>query len=103
MHEFGAEKAHFDLKARRWLKRVRAPAMRGLWTLWGPVKLRPKVLKSTQERLSDHWVASGLQEDVREVDMISEAKKHILTSQLGHGQSVHALRLCAVSGLCRAW
>ena len=77
--------------------------MRRLWTLWGPVKLRPEVLKSTQERLSDHWVASGLQEDVREVCMNLEPKKHILTSHLGHGWNVHELRLCAVSGPWRPW
>ena len=72
--------------------------MRRVWTLLTLVKLGPEVLKSTHGRLSDHWVASGLQEDVCEVYVNLESKKHILTSQVVHGRDVHALRLCVVSG-----
>ena len=66
--------------------------MRRVWTSSTLVKLGPEVQKSTHGHLSDHWVASGLQEDVREVHMNLEPKKHILTSQLGHGRNVYAIR-----------
>ena len=56
------------------------------------MKLRPDVLKSTQERLSDHWLAIGRPEGRGDVEVILGSKKHILTSQLGHGRNVYAIR-----------